>query len=117
MLQEEDMTEASKEIIQCLKELCNMKQRVKLGELVMTFMGSKTKEIIDQKLDRSDFYGKGKRKFRSNQQLTSFVQHLIVKGMFKENFKVVQEKQCLMCLSCENTCDILKNKTKVTYLK
>ena len=117
VLQEQDMTEASKEIIQCLKELCNMKQHVKLAELVMTFMGSKAKEIIDQKLDRSDFYGKGKRKFRSNQQLTLFVQHLIIKGILKENFKLVQEKQCLIYLSCENTYDILENKTKVTYLK
>ena len=98
-------------------ELCNIKQHVKLAKLVMTFMGSKAKEIIDQKLDRSDFYGKGKRKFRSNQQLTSLVQQLIIKGILKKNFKVVQEKLCLTYLSGENMCDILENKTKVTYLK
>ena len=73
--EQQDMTETAKEIIQCLKELNNVKQYVKLSELVMTYIGSKAKDVSDQKFDKCHYYGKGKGKFRSSQRLTSFVQY------------------------------------------
>ena len=91
-----DVSNVEKDIIYCLQELYSIKQYVRLPQLVMTFMGSKDKEVIDQKLDWCDHYGKGKGKFRSSQKLTQFVQHLVMKGHLKESYKGIQYKQCII---------------------
>ena len=106
------MTETAIEIIQCLKELNSVRQYVKLSKLVMTYIGSKAKDVSDQKFDKCHYYGKGKGSL-DLQRLTSFVLYLIVKGHLKENYKLIQGKQCLIYVSSENVFDILEDKVKV----
>ena len=112
-----DESNVAKDIIYCLRELYNIKQYVRLSELVMTFMGSKAKDVIDQKLDRCDHFGKGKGKFRSSQKLTQFVQHLVVKGHLKESYRGIQDKQCIIYIEPDNVYDILENKVKIMFSK
>ena len=109
-----DVSNVEKDIIYCLQERYSIKQYVRLPQLVMTFMGSNDKDVIDQKLDWCDHYrkGKGKGKFRSSQKLTQFVQHLVVKGQLKESYKGIQYKQCIIYIEPDNVYDILKTKSR-----
>ena len=60
MIQEKDMTEHAKDIVECFISLNRHKSKVKLSELAMTFMGSKAKDIIGQNFHSVPQHGKGK---------------------------------------------------------
>ena len=79
-----DVSNVEKDIC-CLQKLYSIKQCVRLPQLVITFMRSKDKDVIDKKLDQCDHYGKGKGKFRSSQKLAQSVQHLVERKLQKDS--------------------------------
>jgi superfamily II DNA helicase RecQ len=53
-------TQEARNIIECLTNMIAVLPKVKVSHLVMTYMGSKAKEIIANKLNAIPQYGKGK---------------------------------------------------------
>ena len=85
--EEEDLTEDARSIIQCLQSLSDVKERVLSKDLCLTYIGSKAKEVIDQKFDSCVNYGGGKKQFKTMKTLSKFIEHLIIQGFIEEKIK------------------------------
>ena len=77
MIQEKDMTEHAKDIVECFISLNRHKSKVKLSELAMTFMGSKAKDIIGQNFHAVPQHGKGKGVFSNIEKAATFIRKLV----------------------------------------
>ena len=70
-------------IVQCVEGMLKINKKVTLKALVLTFPGSKRKEITQNKFNELQYFGCGKKKF-SFQTASAFVQLLITKNILKE---------------------------------
>ena len=70
-------------IVQCVEGMLKINKKVTLKALVLTFLGSKRKEITQNKFNELQYFGCGKKKF-SFQTASVFVQLLITKNILKE---------------------------------
>ena len=114
--QETDMTIEAQELITCLQQMMLLKPKVKLGDLVMTYIGSRAKEILDSQFNSCGLYGKGKNKFKTARKLTKFVEHLIYQNVFKENFQSIREGRYIVYLTSDKAFEVMSGVKKVTYL-
>ena len=73
-------TEEAKNLMHCLTNLTVLQSRIKVTDLVLTYMGSKSKAVVSCGFNGVPQYGKGKVNFRTASALTQFVQLLIFKG-------------------------------------
>ena len=78
--EQQDLTEDARSIIQCLQSLSYLKEPVLSKDLYLTYIGSKAKEVIDQKFDSCVNYGGSKKQFKTMKILSKFIEHLIVQG-------------------------------------
>ena len=97
-----DLTESTKELITCLNQMVLIKPRIKLSELVMTYIGSKAKDVIDSKFNMCALYGKGKAQFKTAKQLSKFVEHLIYEEDLSENFRSLGESSYIVYITCDH---------------
>ena len=82
--EKQDLTANEKQIIDCLRHLTFVNQRIRVQDLSQTYMGSEAKNILDNKFHKCPHYGSGKNTFKSTKKLTKFIQHLIMKGFVVE---------------------------------
>ncbi len=111
----EDMTEEAKGVVACLRDLMNIETKVTKSELMLTYIGSKAKDVFSQHFDKCEHYGKVKGKFKSATRLSAFVEHLIIHNVIEENFKSLAEKHYLLCLSCETAHILYEDKFKIIF--
>lgn len=74
----------AKNIISCVECMLQISVKVSFKALVLTFLGSKRKEITKKKFNEVECFGAGKGKF-SFFTASTFVQLLITKNILKEN--------------------------------
>jgi ATP-dependent DNA helicase RecQ len=74
----------AKNIIGCIEHMVKISDKVTFKGLVLTFLGSKRKEITKKKFNEVEYFGTGKGKF-SFVKASTFVQLLITKKILKEN--------------------------------
>ncbi len=110
-----DYTQEAKNVIECLSNLNSLNSKVKIDQLVMTYMGSKAKGIITNGFHAVPQYGKGKTTFHSCTYLTKFVQHLIFKGFVKENIQNIENRISLTYIGVGNVVNLLNNECKVFF--
>ena len=110
-----DYTQEAKNVMECLTNLVAIQSHVKISQLVMTYMGSKGKEIITNGFKTVPQYGKGKTNFQNSSTLTKFVQHLIFEGFLKENLQNVEDRISLTYLTLNNVTNILNNTCRVFF--
>ncbi len=110
-----DYTQEAKNVIECLSNLNYLNSKVKINQLVMTYMGSKAKGIITNGFHAVPQYGKGKTTFHSCTYLTKFVQHLIFKGFVKENIQNIENRISLTYIGVGNVVNLLNNECKVFF--
>ena len=115
MIQEKDMTEHAKDIVECLISLNRHKSKVKLSELAMTFMGSKAKDIIGQNFHSVPQHGKGKGVFSNIEKAATFIHKLISQSFINENVDCVHDRNTTTYLTCGNVNGLLNNKCQVFY--
>lgn len=108
-----DYTDEAKNLVQCLASLISSQPKVKLSELVMTYMGSKAKEILNKGSHTVPLYGKGKSTFKNTVTLTEFVQHLIFKGIIVENLPNIEQRMSLTHLTVGNVTDLVNDASRV----
>ena len=70
-------------ILQCLENMQKLIPKVTLHNLVLTFRGSKRKEVLNKNLNTIPEFGKGKERF-SEIGLKHFIQLLISDGVITE---------------------------------
>ena len=104
------MTIEAQELITCLQQMMLLKPKVKLGDLVMTYICSRAKEILDSQ------FNSGKNKFKTARKLTKFVEHLIYQNVFKENFQSIREGRYIVYLTNDKAFEVMSGVKKVTYL-
>ena len=80
-----DFTLEAKNIVNCLANLITINPNVKIPDLAMTYMGSKSKGIITKGFHVVALYGSGKTAFKNVASATTFIHHLILKGIITEN--------------------------------
>ncbi|XP_028408806.1 uncharacterized protein LOC114531386 [Dendronephthya gigantea] len=102
-----DYTEEAMNMMHCLTNLTALRSKIKVTDLVLTYMGSKAKAIISSGFDRVPQYGKGKINFKTASVLTQFVQLLIFRGYLKENVREMEERVSLTYLTLGNVTDLL----------
>lgn len=94
-----DCTNEAKNLVTCLASLIAIQPKVKLSELVMTYMGSKAKEVLHKGFHAVPLYGKGKKTFKNTVNLSQFVQHLIFKEIIVENLQNNENRMTLTHLT------------------
>ena len=112
---QQDVSEITKDAINCLSQMLVLKPRVKASELVSTLIGSKAKDVTENRFNTCLLYGKGKLKFKTSKKLSRFIEFLIQQDIFRENFKSIKEGQYIVYLTCEKVYDILEGKRQVYY--
>lgn len=112
---EKDFTDHAKKVIQCLTHLNTLQPKIKLSELVMTYMGSEARETVSQTFHTVPQYGKGKADFLSVSRFTKYVQYLIFQGFINENLRCFEYRNSITYLTCGNVTDLLNNKHQVFY--
>ena len=80
-----DFTKEAKNIVNCLASLIAINPIVRISELAMTYMGSKSKGITTKGFHVVPLYGSGKTVFKNTLLATNFVHHLIFNEMIAEN--------------------------------
>ena len=110
-----DYTREAISIIECLTSLLAIQSKVKVSNLVMTYMGSKAKEITSNNFHTVPHYGKGKTNFRNSSMLTKFVQQLIFRGILKENVRNVEERTTLTYLTAGDVTNLMSNDCKILF--
>ena len=80
-----DFTLEAKNTVNCLASLIAINPNVKISDLAMTYMGSKSKGIITKGFHVVPLYGSGKTAFKNIASATTFIHHLILKGIITEN--------------------------------
>jgi RecQ family ATP-dependent DNA helicase len=108
-----DYIHEARNIIECLTNLIAVIPKVKVSHLVMTYMGSKAKEIIANKLNAIPQYGKGKNTFPNITSLTKFIRHLIFEGYLRENLQSVENRMSLTHLTVGNVMNLLNDTARV----
>lgn len=79
-----DASEDGKSVIQCVEGMLPLGHKVTFKAVVLTFLGSKRKEVTVKKFNEVQKFGTGKGKF-SFQSASKFIQLLIVRNILKEN--------------------------------
>ena len=79
-----DASEDGKSVVQCVEGMLQLGAKVTFKRVVLTFLGSKQKEVTAKKFNEIQKFGAGKGKF-SFQSASKFVQLLIVRNILKEN--------------------------------
>ena len=78
-----DASEDRKSVVQCVEGTLQLGAKVTFKAVVLTFLGSKRKEVTAKKFNQIQKFGAGKEKF-SFQSASKFVQLLIVRNILKE---------------------------------
>lgn len=78
-----DASEDGKNVIQCVQGMLQLVPKVTFKVTVLTFVGSRRKEVTAKKFNQVDKFGAGKGKF-SFQSASKFIQLLIVRNILKE---------------------------------
>ncbi len=113
-----DLTQEAKDVLECITSMMVLQSRIKVTELVMTYMGSKAKEILNKNVHMIPQYGKGKASFKNSSVATWFVQFLIFQGFLKENLRSVEDKVSATFLTHGNIANLINNTTcKVEQFK
>ena len=107
-----DHTSHVKQLISCFQHMQVIKDKVSVDELGSAYIGSKAATVRNLKFDQVPEYGKGKGHFKSVGHLTSFINHLIVKGIFIENLREIHDKTKSAYLSVGNIREILNENVK-----
>ena len=79
-----DASEDGKNVVQCVESMLQLGSKVTFTSVVLTFLGSKRKEVTTKKFNEVPKYGTGKGKF-TFQSASKFLHLLIVKNILKEN--------------------------------
>ena len=79
-----DASEDGKSVVQCVEGMLHLHSKVSLKQVVLTFIGSKQKEVTAKKFNEVQKFASGKGNF-SFQSASKFIQLLIVRNILKEN--------------------------------
>ena len=79
-----DASDDGKNVIQCVEGMLQVGPKVTFKAVVLTFIGSKRKEVTAKEFNEVQKFGSGKGKF-TFQSASKFVQLLIVKDIVQEN--------------------------------
>ena len=90
-LNQKDLTDISKVVINCVQHMSIFKKKNSVDELVLTLMGSQSADIRKYKFNQVPEYGYCKGKIKSK-ELTHLVRQLIVKGFLSETLRGVDER-------------------------
>lgn len=110
-----DLTEETKDLVSCLQQMMLLKPKIKTSELVMTFMGSKAKDVLDNKFNSCEKYGKGSKRFKTARKLTQFLEYLINQNILKENFQAIKDSQYSINITMEGAFEVVSGRQKVFY--
>lgn len=110
-----DNTLHAKQLVTCLQHMLSIKDKVSVEELGVTYIGSKSAVVRNQKLDQVPEYGKGKGYFKPTSHLTGFINYLIVKGIFVENLRDEHDSVKSTYLSLGNIRELLSGEIDVIY--
>ena len=110
-----DCTQDAKDILERLTGMNAVKLKVKVCELVMTYMGSKAKDIINNNFHMVKHYGKGKTSFKNSSVAAQFMQYLICEGFLKENLWNVEDKVSVTYVTHGNVANLVGNMCKVFF--
>ena len=72
-----DCTQEASDVLECLTSMMVSQSRVKVGGLVMTYMGSKAKDVLSKSFHMVPQYGKGKSSFKNISVATQFIHFMI----------------------------------------
>ena len=89
-LNQKDLTDISKVVINCVQHISIFKKKNSADELVLTLMGSQSVDIRKYKFNQVPEYGYCKGNIKSK-ELTHLVHQLIVKGLLSETLRGVDE--------------------------
>ena len=92
-----------------------MKDKITSNDLALTYVGSKSKIVTEQNLDKFQHYGEGKKQLKTVTSAKLFVGHLINCGVVKEKFKAREEKRYRQYLTCETAAPLLDGRQKYFY--
>ena len=95
-------------ILQCLENMQKLIPKVTLHNLVLTFRGSKRKEVLNKNLNTIPEFGKGKERF-SETGLKHFIQLLISDGVITETLPGSNETSTTPFLVNGNRTNDIKN--------
>ena len=110
-----DYTEEAKNLMHRLTNLTALQSRIKVTDLVLTYMGSKSKAVVSCGFNGVPQYGKGKVNFTTASALTQFVQLLIFKGFLKENLRELEDKVSFTYLTLGSVTDLINDKCRVFF--
>ena len=86
-----DATVDAANVVGCLIEMKEKFQKVTCRLLMLTFRGSKRKDVTNKGFDSIEHFGSGKDRF-SEKQAVSFIHELIVKDILYENVRNANER-------------------------
>ena len=112
-----DFTTTTFKLLICLRNMILIHPYIKMSQLVSTFMGSKSKEIVDKKFNSCSGYGDGKPIFKFTTKASKFIEFLVIEDILRENCKQTRDNQFLVHLSCDTqkALNILNSSEKVFY--
>ena len=110
-----DCTQEASEVLECLTSMMVSQSRVKAGDLVMTYMGSKAKDVLSKSFHMVPQYGKGKSSFKNISVATQFIHFMIFEGFLKENLPNVEARGSLTFVTHGNIVSLLNSASKVFF--
>ncbi len=110
-----DCTQEAKDILECLTSMMVTQSRIKVSELVMTYMGSKAKDVLSKNFHMVPQYGIGKTSFKNISVATQFLHYMIFEGFLNENLHNVDARGSLTFVTHGNIASLLNNVSKVFF--
>ena len=112
-----DFTLHAKQLVSCLQYIVSIKDKVSVDDLALTYIGSKSATVKSNKLDQVPEHGKGKGSFKSTSHLTSFINHLVIKGIFVQNLRDNTDRVRSTYLTLGEIKELLNGDMNVMYSK
>ena len=111
-----DCTQEAKDILECLTSMMVTQSRIKVSELVMTYMGSKAKDVLSKNFHMVPQYGIGKTSFKNISVATQFLHYMIFEGFLNENLHNVDARGSLTFVTHGNIATILAKTIDYTLI-
>ena len=112
-----DYTLHAKQLVSCLQHMVSIKAKVSVDDLALTYIGSKSMIVKNNKLDQVPEHGKGKGSFKSTSHLTGFINYLIIKAIFVENLRDDNDSVKSTYLTLGEIKELLNGDINVMYSK
>ena len=110
-----DCTQEASDVLECLTSMMVTQSRVKVVDLVMTYMGSKAKDVLSKSFHMVPQYGKGKSSYKNISVATQFIHFMIFEGFLKENLPNVEARGSLTFVTHGNIVSLLNSASKVFF--